>query len=112
MCLFLSTLYFPTSRNLFLNPQFQTASALRESVSFAHFTGSDAPEKDVVVLYRPKHLQTKLEPDHVKYDGEVKKVREGRWERGRGYGRHTYTLQYCATMYAMYTSVYTYSTQR
>lgn len=52
----------------------KVASALRETVAFGHYTGSDAPEKDAIVLYRPKHLQTKLEADSAKYDGDVKKV--------------------------------------
>lgn len=56
----------------------KTADKLRESVRFAHSLTAAVNEKfgkdDVVVLYRPKHLSNKFEPDSVTYEGSADKV--------------------------------------
>ncbi|XP_022169601.1 protein disulfide-isomerase A3 [Myzus persicae] len=52
----------------------QLANKLREKVNFGHTTSQSVIEKynykNNVVLYRPKHLSNKFEPDFVVYDGE------------------------------------------
>ena len=49
------------------------ASDIKENVAFGHHDskGPDG-EKDVVTLYRPKHLQIKLEPISVKEHSNTK----------------------------------------
>nr|CAD7590271.1 unnamed protein product [Timema genevievae] len=55
----------------------KVADALREKVRFGHTSNRDLLSKhghtDAVVLFRPKHLHNKFEPDSVKYDGEASK---------------------------------------
>ncbi|KAE9531198.1 hypothetical protein AGLY_010404 [Aphis glycines] len=52
----------------------QLANKLREKVNFGHTTSQSVIDKynykNNVVLYRPKHLSNKFEPDFVIYDGE------------------------------------------
>ncbi|KAL5234942.1 hypothetical protein ACI65C_002352 [Semiaphis heraclei] len=52
----------------------QLANKLREKVNFGHTTSQSVIDKynykNNVVLYRPKHLSNKFEPDFVVYDGE------------------------------------------
>ncbi|XP_068230096.1 protein disulfide-isomerase A3 [Palaemon carinicauda] len=56
----------------------KTADKLRESVRFAHSLTAAVNEhygkQDVVVLFRPKHLGNKFEPDSVTYEGSEDKV--------------------------------------
>lgn len=52
----------------------QLANKLREKVNFGHTTSQSVIDKynykNNVVLYRPKHLSNKFEPDFIIYDGE------------------------------------------
>jgi len=52
----------------------QLANKLREKVNFGHSTSQSIIDKynykNNVVLYRPKHLSNKFEPDFVVFDGE------------------------------------------
>ncbi|XP_063241514.1 protein disulfide-isomerase A3 [Bacillus rossius redtenbacheri] len=54
-----------------------TAEALREKYRFGHTSNkkllSKHGQEDAVVLYRPKHLHNKFEPNSVKYEGEPSK---------------------------------------
>lgn len=51
----------------------QAADKLRETVRFAHSVKAEVDEKfghkNVIVLYRPKHLDNKFEPSSVVYEG-------------------------------------------
>lgn len=51
----------------------QAADKLRETVRFAHSVKAEVDEKfghkNVIVLYRPKHLDNKFEPSSVVFDG-------------------------------------------
>ncbi len=49
----------------------KVASALRETVAFGHYTGKSSQKS--IVLRRPNHLHTKLEPSEVTYEGKVAK---------------------------------------
>lgn len=53
------------------------ADKLREKVRFGHSASKavldNVGHKDAIVLYRPKHLHNKFEPDSVKYEGGSKK---------------------------------------
>ena len=53
------------------------AEKLREKAHFGHTTTQKLlekqEEKDAVILFRPKHLHNKFEPNSVKYEGSVKK---------------------------------------
>ncbi|KAK3864197.1 hypothetical protein Pcinc_030095 [Petrolisthes cinctipes] len=55
----------------------RAADNLRESVRFGHSVEAAINEKyghnDVVVLFRPKHLENKFEPSSVVYEGGVEK---------------------------------------
>lgn len=55
----------------------KAADKLRESVRFGHSSDAAVSEKyghnDVVVLFRPKHLENKFEPSSVVYEGGVEK---------------------------------------
>ncbi|XP_050538934.1 protein disulfide-isomerase A3 [Daktulosphaira vitifoliae] len=52
----------------------QLANKLREKVNFGHSTSAPVLDKynykNNVVLYRPKHLSNKFEPDFIDYNGE------------------------------------------
>lgn len=56
---------------------------LREKVRFGHSSKKDVLDKeghkDSIVLYRPKHLQNKFEPNSVVYDGPAKKDNIETW---------------------------------
>ncbi|KAJ9595872.1 hypothetical protein L9F63_012931, partial [Diploptera punctata] len=53
------------------------ADKLREKVRFGHSSSKAVLDKeghtDAIVLYRPKHLHNKFEPNSVKYEGASKK---------------------------------------
>ncbi|KAK7086825.1 Protein disulfide-isomerase A3 [Halocaridina rubra] len=55
----------------------KVADKLRESVRFGHSINAEVNDKygkkDVVVLYRPKHLSNKFEPDSVTFEGSPDK---------------------------------------
>ncbi|XP_046403308.1 protein disulfide-isomerase A3 [Ischnura elegans] len=59
------------------------ADKLREKVRFGHVldkaTLEEAKYKDNIVLYRPKHLHNKFEPNFVVYDGEANKDSLEKW---------------------------------
>ncbi|XP_047117326.1 protein disulfide-isomerase A3 [Schistocerca piceifrons] len=60
----------------------KVADKLREKVRFGHTSNRDLLKKGVsdgIVLYRPKHLHNKFEPDTVTYDGEAKKENIESW---------------------------------
>jgi len=64
--------------------QFQKAAdSMRETVAFGHCKKCG---KKGVVLYRPKQLQTKLEPSEVEYDGEAKKSDISAWVKKNYHG--------------------------
>ena len=50
---------------------------MREKDHFGHTTTQELlekqEEKDAVILFQPKHLHKKFEPNSVKYEGSVKK---------------------------------------
>ena len=50
---------------------------MREKLHFGHTTTQELlekqEEKDAVILFRPKHLHNKFEPNLVKCEGSVKK---------------------------------------
>lgn len=53
----------------------KAADKLRESIRFAHSLDATVNEKygysDVVVLFRPKHLENKFEPSSVVFEGSA-----------------------------------------
>ena len=61
----------------------KVADKLRESMRFGVSTAQDVNEKygyaDHVVLFRPKHLSNKFEPDSVVYDGSSSKDAISSW---------------------------------
>ena len=74
-------LYIPSScSNPFLSTDafLQAADKLRESVRFAHSVKAEVDEKfghkDVIVLFRPKHLSNKFEPSSMVYEGAEDKT--------------------------------------
>ena len=56
----------------------EAADMLRESVRFGHVSDDASLEKykfsDNIVLFRPKVMSNKFEPDFVKYEGAVSKL--------------------------------------
>lgn len=65
------------------NVMVKVAEKLRESVRFGISTAKDVLAKygysDNVILYRPKHLNNKFEPDFVVYDGSATKDALNTW---------------------------------
>ncbi|KAG8222836.1 hypothetical protein J437_LFUL010342 [Ladona fulva] len=61
----------------------KVADKLREKVRFGHVVDKDtlgkAGHKDNIVLYRPKHLHNKFEPDFVVFDGAANKDTIEKW---------------------------------
>lgn len=59
------------------------ADKLREKYRFGHVTDKDTlgklNYKSNIVLYRPKHLHNKFEPDFIVYDGAANKEEIERW---------------------------------
>lgn len=55
----------------------KAADKLRETVRFAHSVKAEVNEKyghnNVVVLFRPKHMENKFEPASVVYEGPIDK---------------------------------------
>lgn len=56
----------------------KVADKLRESIRFGHSMTAEVNEKygkkDVIVLYRPKHLSNKFESDSATYNGPIEKL--------------------------------------
>jgi protein disulfide isomerase family A protein 3 len=61
----------------------KTADSMRETVSFGFFKGGS---KKGVILHRPKHLQTKLEPTEMEYSGKVTKDDLAKWVKANYHG--------------------------
>ncbi|RZF44763.1 hypothetical protein LSTR_LSTR000715 [Laodelphax striatellus] len=61
----------------------KTAEKLKEKMQFGHSTAKEVLDKegktDSIVLYRPKHLHNKFEPDLVVYDGKADKISIEKW---------------------------------
>lgn len=56
----------------------QVADKLRETVRFGHSVKAEVDEKygykNMIVLFRPKHLDNKFEPSSVSYEGAEEKT--------------------------------------
>jgi protein disulfide isomerase family A protein 3 len=63
----------------------KTASALRETAAFGHFTGSGS-DKSGVILHRPKTMQTKLEESELTYSGKISKDGLSAWIKDNYHG--------------------------
>ena len=55
----------------------QAANMLRDSIRFGHVSDEDTMAKfafkDAIVLFRPKAMSNKFEPDNLKYEGAENK---------------------------------------
>jgi len=69
----------------------KVSDALREKARFGHSSDSDVIKKasqkaDTLVLYRPKSLSNKFEPDVVVYDGAIDSTDIQNWVKENYYG--------------------------
>ena len=94
----------------------EAADMLRDSVRFGHVSDEETLTKysfkNAIVLFRPKTMSNKFEPDNVKYEGAVSKIeikkfiKENLWVATGNIITNTATYQLYQTIVSIWQWIY------